>query len=88
MTYSNKVYLSPLGNIPKQKPYVLIKGYVLLTDFSETIPPRKIGLNKKFREFLSLSLIDESIIKAYDPKPTDKPAASLNIKIECLFPPK
>lgn len=43
------VYLSPQGNIPKHKKYILLKGYVLKIDFSETIPPKKIGLNKKFR---------------------------------------
>lgn len=81
MTYSNKVYLSPQGNIPAHKQYVLLKGYVLPVAFSETIPPSKIGLNKKFREFLALSLIDQSILKAYDPKPSDMAATSLNIKI-------
>lgn len=58
MTYSNKVYLSPEGNIPTHKQYILIKGYVLPVAFSENIPQGKIGLNKKFREFLTLSLID------------------------------
>jgi hypothetical protein len=51
MTYSNKVYLSPQGNIPTHKKYILIKGYVLPVVFSDTIPKGKIGLNKKFREF-------------------------------------
>lgn len=35
-----------------------------------------------------LSLIDEAIISAYEPKPSDKPATSLQIKIEMLLPPK
>lgn len=88
MTYSNRVYLSPLGKIPPQKRFIKLKGYVLPTAFAETIPKGKIGLSKKFREFLTLSLIDEAIIHAYDPKPSDKPAASLHIKIEMLLPPK
>ena len=49
MTYSNKVYLSPLGKIPQQKRFITLKGYVLPIAFSETIPRGKIGLNKKFR---------------------------------------
>lgn len=49
MTYSNKVYLSPLGNIPTHKQYIQLKGYVLPVAFSEQIPVKKIGLNKKFR---------------------------------------
>ncbi len=49
MTYSNKVYLSPLGKIPVHKRFIKLKGYVLSTAFSETIPKGKIGLNKKFR---------------------------------------
>jgi hypothetical protein len=49
MTYSNKVYLSPLGKIPEQKRFITLKGYVLPVAFSATIPKGKIGLNKKFR---------------------------------------
>ena len=49
MTYSNRVYLSPEGNIPSHKKYIILKGYVLPVAFSETIPQGKIGLNKKFR---------------------------------------
>jgi hypothetical protein len=49
MTYSNKVYLSPSGKIPAHKRFIKLKGYVLSTAFSETIPKGKIGLNKKFR---------------------------------------
>jgi hypothetical protein len=81
MTYSNRVYLSPQGNIPSHKQFIFLKGYVLPVAFSEEIPKGKIGLNKKFREFLALSLIDQTIIKAYDPRPTDRPAASLSLKI-------
>jgi hypothetical protein len=88
MTYSNKVYLSPQGNIPSYKKYILIKGYVLPVAFSDTVPKGKIGLNKKFREFLVLSLIDQTMIQAYDAKPKDKAATSLIIQIEYLFPPK
>ena len=61
---------------------------MLSAAFSDTIPKGKIGLNKKFREFLSLSKIDETIIKAYDPKQSDQAAASLTMKIEFLLPPK
>ena len=35
-----------------------------------------------------MSLIDQTIIKAYDPKHSDQAAASLVIKIELLLPPK
>ncbi len=49
MTYSNKVYLSPLGNIPTHKQFITLKGYVLPVAFSDKIPKGKIGLNKKFR---------------------------------------
>ncbi len=49
MIYSNKVYLSPLGNIPPQKKYISMKGYILPFDISDIIPKGKIGLNKKFR---------------------------------------
>ena len=65
-----------------------MKGYVLPVAFSQTIPKGKIGLSKNFREFLALSLIDEALIYAYEPKPTDKPATSLHIKIQFLLPPK
>jgi hypothetical protein len=34
MTYSNKVYLSPLGKIPNHKRFIKLKGYVLSTVFS------------------------------------------------------
>lgn len=88
MTYSNRVYLSPLGKIPSHKRFVRLKGYVLAVGFSETIPKGKIGLNKKFREFLTLSLIDDALVQAYDPKPADLSAASLQLKIELLLPPK
>lgn len=88
MTYSNKVYLSPLGRIPVQKQFIKIKGYVLPVAFSDAVPKGKIGLNKKFREFLTLSLIDETSIQGYDPKESDKPASCLHIKIEMLVPPK
>lgn len=37
---------------------------------------------------MALSLIDQTLVKAYDPKPTDKAATSLNLKIELLLPPK
>ena len=49
MTFSNKVYLSPHGNIPTHKQFILLKGYVLPVAFSDTIVKGKIGLNKKFR---------------------------------------
>jgi hypothetical protein len=88
MLYSNKVYLSPLGRIPSHKRFIILKGYVLSIAFSDSIPKGKIGLSKKFREFLVLSLIDEAIITAYDPRPTDKPVTSLHLKIELLIPPK
>lgn len=81
MTYSNRVYLSPLGKIPTQKKFVRLKGYVLATAFSDTIPKGKIGLNKKFREFLTLSLIDDALVHPYDTKPADRQAASLQLKI-------
>ena len=68
MTYSNKVYLSPQGKIPYQKRFIKMKGYVLPVAFSDTIPKGKIGLSKNFREFLALSLIDEALIYAYEPK--------------------
>jgi len=58
MSYSNKVYLSTQGKIPIKKKYISIKGYILWAEYSDTIPKGKIGLNKKFREFLLLSLID------------------------------
>ena len=58
MTYSNKVYLSTQGRIPVNKQFILIKGYILCAEYVDTIPRGKIGLNKKFREFLLLSLID------------------------------
>lgn len=45
-----------------------MKGYVLPVAFSDTIPKGKIGLSKNFREFLALSLIDEALIYAYEPK--------------------
>ena len=34
MTYSNRVYLSPLGKIPPQKRFIKLKGYVLPTAFA------------------------------------------------------
>jgi hypothetical protein len=34
MTYSNKVYLSPLGRIPNGKRYIRLKGYVLSVAFA------------------------------------------------------
>ena len=37
MVYSNKVYLSAQGNIPPQKKYISLKGYVLPVAFSDTI---------------------------------------------------
>jgi hypothetical protein len=49
MAYSNKVYLSPEGNIPGSKKFIVLKGYILPFSLSETIPKGKIGLNKKFR---------------------------------------
>jgi hypothetical protein len=49
MTYSNKVYLSPLGKIPAHKRFIRIKGYVLPVALSDSIPRGKIGLSKKFR---------------------------------------
>jgi hypothetical protein len=87
MTYSNKVYLSPEGSIPRNKKYIVLKGYILPFALSETIPKGKIGLNKKFREFLVLSLIDQIYIQAYDQKSIDQPATSITIKIEMLLPP-
>ena len=35
-----------------------------------------------------MSLIDETLIYAYDQKPTDKPVLSLHIKLEMVIPPK
>ena len=87
MAYSNKVYLNPSGRIPSHKKLITIKRYVLSCAFSEQIPKGKIGLNKKFREFLVLSLIDDVMIQAYDRKPCDKPATAVTIKVEYLFPP-
>jgi vesicle-fusing ATPase len=49
MLYSNKVYLSPQGNIPTHKKYISVKGYVLPVAFSDTIQKGKIGLSKVFR---------------------------------------
>jgi hypothetical protein len=49
MTYSNKVYLSTSGNIPQNKNFISLKGYVLPIAFSDKIPKGKMGLNKKFR---------------------------------------
>ena len=40
MVYSNKVYLSAQGNIPPQKKYISLKGYVLPVAFSDTIHNR------------------------------------------------
>jgi vesicle-fusing ATPase len=37
---------------------------------------------------LGLSLIDEALVHPYEPKPADKPAASLQLKLELLLPPK
>lgn len=88
MTFSNKVYLSPLGKIPAGKRNIRLKGYVLSATFSDTIPKGKMGLNKKFREFLSLSLIDEVLVQSYDPRSADRPASSITLKIELLQPPK
>ena len=88
MAYSNKVYLSPSGRIPAYTKLITLKGYVLSCDFSEQIPKGKIGLSKKFREFLVLSLIDEVMIQAYDGRPGDKPATAITIKVEFLLPPR
>lgn len=53
----------------------------------DTIPMGKIGLNKKFREFLVLSLIDQVYVQVYDEKETDRPATSISLKVEMLLPP-
>ena len=87
MAYSNKVYLSPSGRIPSHKKLIILKRYVLSCAFSEQIPKGKIGLSKKFREFLVLSLIDDVMIQAYDKKTSDKPATAVTIKVEYLLPP-
>jgi hypothetical protein len=88
MVYSNKVYLSPQGSIPSHKKYISLKGYVLPVAFSDTIQRGKIGLSKVFREFLCLSKIDQIVIKAYDPKPSDQPATLIQVEISLVIPPK
>jgi len=88
MVYSNKVYLSPQGNIPAHKKYITLKGYVLAVSFSDAIQRGKIGLSRIFREFLCLSKIDQIVIKAYDPKPTDKPATLIQVEVQLVIPPK
>jgi hypothetical protein len=89
MAYSNKVYLSKDSKFPEHKKYLLLKGYVLSYELSDKIPKGKIGLNKKFREFLNLSLIDEVHIRLFEPKNTkDAFATSVTAMIEFLFPPK
>jgi hypothetical protein len=65
-----------------------MKGYVLLAEFSKSVPKGKMALNKKLREFLAISLSDEVLVHAYEPKPTDRPAAKLELKVELLQPPK
>ena len=88
MVYSNKVYLSAQGNIPPQKKYISLKGYVLPVAFSDTIQKGKIGLSRIFREFLCLSKIDQIVIKAYDARPSDKPATLLQVEVRLVIPPK
>ena len=88
MLYSNKVYLSPQGNIPTHKKFISVKGYVLPVAFSDTIQRGKIGLSKVFRQFLCLSKIDQIVIKAYDPKTTDQPATMIQLEISMVIPPK
>lgn len=88
MVYSNKVYLSTQGNIPTTKKYISLKGYVLAVAFSDAIAKGKVGLSRIFREFLCLSKIDQIVIKAYDPRPVDKPATLVQIEIRMVIPPR
>lgn len=61
--------------------YLIVKNYILTYSLSDQIPNGKIGVNKKFREFLVLSLIDKVHIKVYSPKPSDQAAPFATFKI-------
>ena len=67
--------------------YLTLKNYILTYSLSDQIPHGKIGVNKKFREFLVLSLIDKIHIKVYSPKPTDQSAPFVTFKVEMIFSP-
>lgn len=81
MVYSNKVYLSPTSTFPEHKKYLILKGYVFNYELSSEIPKGKIGLSKKFREFLAVSLIDDVQVKLFEPRSKDSPATSVTLTI-------
>lgn len=59
MVCSNKVYFSPESSFPPTEKFVTFKGFVLSYGLSPDIPRGKMGVSSKFREFLTLNLIQE-----------------------------
>lgn len=47
-----------------------------------------MGVSSKFRQFLTLNLIQDVYVQLYKRREQDQPAASILFKIQMLFPPK
>lgn len=86
MVFSNFVYVNPAQNI-FSKPqslfpiFVRIKSYIFSCGLSDTIPAGKIGMNRKIRECLSLSLIEHVSVELYE-NSTDSYMTAMEIEVE------
>lgn len=65
MVYSNKVFFSKESKFPPDQRYVAFKGFILSYGLSSEIPKGKMGVSSKFREFLTLNLIQEVFVQLY-----------------------
>lgn len=81
MVCSNKVYFSNESNFPADQKFVTFKGFILNYGLSPEIPKGKMGVSSKFREFLTLNLIQEVFVQLYRRREQDQPAASILFKI-------
>jgi hypothetical protein len=51
---------------PKQeKVYIKVKDFILTSTKSSEIPPDKIGISKKVREFLFVNMINPILVEGY-----------------------
>ena len=85
--FSGMVFVNPLDNLFGRTPnafplYVNIKGFILTCGASDSIPSKRIAMNKQTRTFLKVSLSNELPVRLFEPTAVNRDIEEINVEVE------